>query len=75
MSAPTDWAPDKRLRFTLVTSLALRVAQPGVGYRVRRPFSHWNKAKLIGAATMAPIRAESRRPVDIGSGLVQAPSA
>lgn len=49
MSAPSDWAPDKRLAFTLATSLALRVAQPGVRYRVRRPFSHWTKAKLIGA--------------------------
>jgi len=49
MSAPADWAPDKRLTFTLATSLALRVAQPGVGYRVRRPFSHWTKAKLIAA--------------------------
>ncbi|MGB5373259.1 MAG: 7-cyano-7-deazaguanine synthase [Polyangiales bacterium] len=49
LSAPADWAPDKRLTFTLATSLALRVAQPGVGYRVRRPFSHWTKAKLIAA--------------------------
>jgi 7-cyano-7-deazaguanine synthase in queuosine biosynthesis len=49
MSAPADWAPDKRLAFTLATSVALRVAQPGVGYRVRRPFSHWSKAKLIAA--------------------------
>ena len=49
MSAPADWAPDKRLTFTLATSLALRVAQPGVPYRVRRPFSHWTKAKLIAA--------------------------
>lgn len=49
MSAPADWAPDKRLTFTLATSLAMRVAQPGVGYRVRRPFSHWTKAKLIAA--------------------------
>jgi 7-cyano-7-deazaguanine synthase in queuosine biosynthesis len=49
MSAPADWAPDKRLTFTLATTLALRVAQPGVRYRVRRPFSHWTKAKLIAA--------------------------
>jgi 7-cyano-7-deazaguanine synthase in queuosine biosynthesis len=49
MSAPTDWAFDKRLMFTLTTSLAMRVAQPGVGYRVRRPFSHWTKARLIAA--------------------------
>ena len=49
MSAPTDWAPDKRLMFTLTASLAMRVAQPGVGYRVRRPFSHWTKARLIAA--------------------------
>jgi 7-cyano-7-deazaguanine synthase in queuosine biosynthesis len=47
MSAPADYAPDKRLSFTLATSLAMRVAQPGQGYRVRRPFSHWTKAKLI----------------------------
>jgi len=47
MSAPADYAPDKRLSFTLATSLAMRVAQPGHGYRVRRPFSHWTKAKLI----------------------------
>ena len=49
MSAPADWASDKRLMFTLTTSLAMRVAQPGVGYRVRRPFSHWTKARLIAA--------------------------
>jgi 7-cyano-7-deazaguanine synthase len=47
MSAPADYAPDKRLSFTLATSLAMRIAQPGRGYRVRRPFSHWTKAKLI----------------------------
>jgi len=47
MSAPADYAPDKRLSFTLATSLAMRVAQPGHRYRVRRPFSHWTKAKLI----------------------------
>lgn len=57
MSAPSDWAPDKRLTFTLATSVALRVAQPGVGYRVRRPFSHWTKAKLI-AATPPELLAE-----------------
>lgn len=57
MSAPADWAPDKRLSFTLATSLAMRVAQPGVGYRVRRPFSHWTKAKLI-AATPAELLEE-----------------
>ena len=57
MSAPADWAPDKRLSFTLATSLAMRVAQPGVGYRVRRPFSHWTKAKLI-AATPAKLLEE-----------------
>jgi 7-cyano-7-deazaguanine synthase in queuosine biosynthesis len=49
ISAPADWAADKRLMFTLTTSLAMRVAQPGVGYRVRRPFSHWTKARLIAA--------------------------
>ena len=49
MSAPADWAADKRLMFTLTTTLAMRVAQPGVGYRVRRPFSHWTKARLIAA--------------------------
>ena len=49
MSAPADWGSDKRLMFTLTTTLAMRVAQPGVGYRVRRPFSHWTKAKLIAA--------------------------
>ena len=47
MSAPADYAPDKRLSFTLATSLTMRIAQPGQGYRVRRPFSHWTKAKLI----------------------------
>jgi 7-cyano-7-deazaguanine synthase in queuosine biosynthesis len=57
MSAPADWAADKRLMFTLTTSLAMRVAQPGVGYRVRRPFSHWTKARLI-AATPAPLLEE-----------------
>jgi 7-cyano-7-deazaguanine synthase in queuosine biosynthesis len=49
MSAPADWAADKRLLFTLTTTLAMRVAQPGAGYRVRRPFSHWTKARLIAA--------------------------
>jgi len=49
MSAPADWASDKRLMFTLTTTLAMRVAQPGVGYRVRRPFSHWTKSRLIAA--------------------------
>lgn len=49
MSAPADWAPDKRLMFTLTTTLAMRVAQPGTAYRVRRPFSHWTKARLIAA--------------------------
>ncbi len=49
MSAPADWAADKRLMFTLTTTLAMRVAQPGVRYRVRRPFSHWTKARLIAA--------------------------
>jgi 7-cyano-7-deazaguanine synthase in queuosine biosynthesis len=49
ISAPADWATDKRLMFTLTTTLAMRVAQPGVGYRVRRPFSHWTKARLIAA--------------------------
>lgn len=49
MSAPADWATDKRLMFTLATTLTMRIAEPGVGYRVRRPFSHWTKAKLIGA--------------------------
>jgi hypothetical protein len=53
MSAPADWASDKRLMFTLTTTLAMRVAQPGVGYRVRRPFSHWTKAKLIAATPAA----------------------
>ena len=57
MSAPADWAADKRLMFTLTTSLAMRVAQPGVGYRVRRPFSHWTKARLI-AATPAELLEE-----------------
>jgi 7-cyano-7-deazaguanine synthase in queuosine biosynthesis len=47
ISAPADYAPDKRLSFTLATSLAMRIAQPGRGYRVRRPFSHWTKARLI----------------------------
>jgi hypothetical protein len=49
MAAPSDWAPDKRLSFTLSASLAMRAAQPGVAYRVRRPFSHWTKARLIAA--------------------------
>ena len=49
IAAPSDWGPDKRLAFTLSTTLAMRTAQPGVGYRVRRPFSHWTKARLIGA--------------------------
>ncbi len=49
IAAPSDWAPDKRLSFTLSTTLAMRLAQPGVGYRVRRPFSHWTKARLIQA--------------------------
>lgn len=57
MSAPADWAADKRLMFTLATSMAMRVAQPGVGYRVRRPFSHWTKARLI-AATPADLLEE-----------------
>lgn len=49
ISAPSDWAPDKRLMFTLTTGMAMRVAQPGVAYRVRRPFSLWTKARLIAA--------------------------
>ncbi len=49
MSSPADWSTDKRLMFTLATSVAMRVAEPGVGYRVRRPFSHWTKARLIAA--------------------------
>jgi 7-cyano-7-deazaguanine synthase in queuosine biosynthesis len=53
ISAPADWAPDKRLMFTLSTTLAMRVAQPGTGYRVRRPFSHWTKARLIEATPAA----------------------
>ena len=57
MSAPSDWASDKRLMFTLTTTLAMRVAQPGGGYRVRRPFSHWTKARLI-AATPAELLEE-----------------
>lgn len=57
MSAPADWATDKRLMFTLSTSLTMRIAQPGVGYRVRRPFSRWTKAKLI-AATPAELLQE-----------------
>jgi hypothetical protein len=57
MSAPADWAPDKRFTFTLTTSLAMRVAQPGVGYRVRRPFSHWTKARLIAATPPALLEA------------------
>ncbi|MGB8332339.1 MAG: 7-cyano-7-deazaguanine synthase, partial [Polyangiales bacterium] len=56
MSAPSDWAFDKRLMFTLTTTLAMRVAQPGVGYRVRRPFSHWTKARLIAATPPALLR-------------------
>jgi 7-cyano-7-deazaguanine synthase in queuosine biosynthesis len=53
MSAPADWAADKRWMFTVTTTLAMRVAQPGVGYRVRRPFSHWTKARLIAATPAA----------------------
>jgi len=53
MSAPADWAADKRLMFTLTATLAMRVAQPGGGYRVRRPFSHWTKARLIAATPAA----------------------
>lgn len=49
IAAPSDWAPDKRLMFTWSTSLAMRIAQPGRGYRVRRPFSGWTKARLIEA--------------------------
>ena len=49
MSAPADWATDKRLTFTVATTLAMRAAEPGVGYRVRRPFSGWSKARLIAA--------------------------
>ena len=49
LGAPCDWAPDKRWMFTTVTSAAMRVAQPGVDYRVRRPFSHWTKGRLIAA--------------------------
>lgn len=49
MSAPSDWAPDKRLLFTVSASLAMRVSQPGGGYRVRRPFRRWTKARLIAA--------------------------
>jgi len=49
MSAPSDWAFDKRLMFTLTTTLAMRVSQPGERYRVRRPFSHWTKSRLIAA--------------------------
>ena len=57
ISAPADYAPDKRLSFTLLTSLAMRAAQPGTPYRVRRPFSHWTKARLI-AATPADLLEE-----------------
>lgn len=49
MSAPSDWAPDKRLLFTLSASAAMRVSQPGRRYRVRRPFRRWTKARLIAA--------------------------
>lgn len=47
IGAPSDWATDKRLSFTLSASLAMRIAQPGSGYRVRRPWSRWSKARLI----------------------------
>jgi 7-cyano-7-deazaguanine synthase in queuosine biosynthesis len=57
IAAPSDWAPDKRLSFTLSASLAMRIAQPGAGYRVRRPLSHWTKARLI-AATPADLLKE-----------------
>jgi len=56
MAAPADWAPDKRLLFTWATTLAMRVSQPGVGYRVRRPFSHWTKARLIAATPTELLR-------------------
>ena len=49
ISAPSDWATDKRLSFTLSASLAMRIAQPGCGYRVRRPWSRWSKARLIAS--------------------------
>ena len=49
LAAPCDWATDKRLLFTWSASLAMRVAEPGAGYRVRRPFSGWTKAQLIAA--------------------------
>lgn len=53
ISAPADYAADKRLSFTLLTSLAMRAAQPGTPYRVRRPFSRWTKARLIEATPAA----------------------
>lgn len=49
ISAPSDWAPDKRFLFTLTASMTMRIAQPGVAYRVRRPCSHWTKAGLVAA--------------------------
>lgn len=49
LAAPSDWATDKRLLFTWSASLAMRIAEPGAGYRVRRPFSRWSKARLIAA--------------------------
>lgn len=49
LSAPSDWAPDKRLLFTVSTTLAMRVSQPGRRVRVRRPFWRWTKARLIAA--------------------------
>jgi hypothetical protein len=49
LAAPSDWATDKRLLFSWSASFAMRVADPGARYRVRRPFSGWTKARLIAA--------------------------
>ncbi len=47
LAAATDWATDKRMMFTLTTTLAMKVAEPGGRFRVRRPFQRWTKTRLI----------------------------
>ena len=47
LAAATEWAADKRLAYTLTATAAMRVAEPGRGFRVRRPFRMWTKSRLI----------------------------
>lgn len=49
LAAASDYATDKRLLFTLATTLAMRVAEPREKYRVRRPFRRWTKTRLVQA--------------------------